>query len=45
MAQAKLDDKTLDSISQELGVTRTTIDSLLKRNFRDFYDCDRNRLQ
>ena len=45
IALAKLDNETSDSISQRLGVSRTTIDSLFNRNLRDFSDYIRNRLQ
>jgi DNA-directed RNA polymerase specialized sigma24 family protein len=45
IAQAKLDDETLDSISKKLGVPISTIDSLFKRNLRNFSDYIRNKLQ
>jgi DNA-directed RNA polymerase specialized sigma24 family protein len=45
IAQAKLDDETLDSISQKIGVPISTIDSLFKRNLRNFSDYIRNKLQ
>ena len=45
IALAKLDDETSKSISKRLGVAPTTIDSLFKRNLRDFSDYIRNRLQ
>lgn len=45
IAQAKLDDETLDSISKKIGVPISTINSLFNRNLRNFSDYIRNQLQ
>jgi DNA-directed RNA polymerase specialized sigma24 family protein len=45
IALARLDDETLDSISQRFGVSISTIQTFFDRNLRNFSDIIRNNLQ